>query len=133
MNQINETTSYEIIETAAGRVIIVSSDGDVLAASAVVDLIGTAFSESAAWVVVPAQRLSDDFFRLRTGVAGEIAQRFVNYRIGLVVLGDITRFTDVSPTLRDLVRESNAGRQLWFVADRAELDERFDRIGQPLT
>ena len=123
--------TYEIIETSAGRVIIVSPDGEMITASASGDLIGTALSEAVSWIVVPQQRLGDDFFRLRTGVAGEIAQRFVTYRIGLVILGDITRFTDVSPTLRDVVRESNAGRQLWFVADRAELDERFDRVGQP--
>ena len=75
-------------------------------------------------MVVPQERLGDEFFRLRTGVAGEIAQRFVNYRICLVVLGYITRYTDVSQPLRDFARESNAGQQLWFVRDRAELDGR---------
>lgn len=109
---------------------ILSSLGDVIPPNAAADLVGDVYSHAADWVVIPPERLGDDFFRLRTGVAGEFAQKFVNYRIGFIVLGDIARFTEASPTLRDFVSESNAGRQLWFVRDRAELDERLGRPAQ---
>lgn len=89
------------------------------------DLIGNAGYLEAHWVVVPAARLSDDFFRLRTRVAGHISQKFAQYRIGLVVLGDITRHTEASPALDDFVRECNSGRQLWFVQDREQFAERL--------
>ncbi|MER7756272.1 DUF4180 domain-containing protein [Kitasatospora sp. NPDC097643] len=93
-----------------------------------VDLIGDAFGHGAEWVVLPAARLHPDFFALRTRVAGDIVQRFVNYRVGLVVLGDITAQVAASDALRDFVRESNRGRQLWFLADEAELTARFATV-----
>lgn len=89
------------------------------------DVIGDAFGHEATWVVVPLERLHPDFFVLRTRVAGGIVQKFVNYRVGLVVLGDVSRHTAASEALRDFVRESNRGLQLWFLADEAALEARF--------
>ena len=94
------------------------------------DLLGNAFHHGAAWVAVPVERLTDDFFRLRTRLAGNIAQKFVNYRIGLAVLGDVSRHVEQSTALRDFVRESNRGGQLWFLADLAELRARLAGAGR---
>jgi Domain of unknown function (DUF4180) len=76
-------------------------------------------------VALPAGRLDDRFYDLRTGLAGEVLQKFVNYRVRLVVLGDISAHTAASDALRDLVRESNRGDHIWFVTDLDELDTRF--------
>ncbi|MFJ9607605.1 DUF4180 domain-containing protein [Kitasatospora sp. NPDC101176] len=92
------------------------------------DVIGDAFGRGATWVVVPAARLHPDFFALRTRVAGGIVQKFVNYRVGLVVLGDIAAHVAASDALRDFVRESNRGDQLWFLADEAALEARFAEV-----
>ncbi len=89
------------------------------------DLIGEAYYHEAAWVAVPVARFADDFFRLRTRLAGEITQKFANYRIGLAVIGDISRHTEASSALRDFVRESNRGRQLWFLPDTEALHDRL--------
>jgi hypothetical protein len=88
------------------------------------DLIGAAF-QGAEVVALPAARLTGDFFTLSTGLAGEIMQKFVNYRIRLAVVGDITTWLDASSALRALVLESNRGRQIWFTADLAELAARL--------
>ncbi|MFG2502103.1 DUF4180 domain-containing protein [Streptomyces sp. NPDC048441] len=89
------------------------------------DLIGNGGYQGARWVVIPAARLDAAFFRLSTRVAGDIIQKFVNYRMGLVVLGDISRHTEASSSLRDFVRECNRGTQTWFLADVEELRERL--------
>lgn len=89
------------------------------------DLIGDAFGRGATWVAVPIQRFHDDFFDLRTRVAGDIVQKFANYRIGLAVLGDISPRTATSDALRDFVREANQGRQLWFLPDLPALHTRL--------
>ncbi|HZG02730.1 MAG TPA: DUF4180 domain-containing protein [Streptomyces sp.] len=89
------------------------------------DLIGDATYQGARWVAVPAGRFAEEFFRLRSRVAGDIVQKFANYRLGLVVLGDVSAHTAASPALRDFVRECNRGRQTWFVADTEELEERL--------
>ena len=91
------------------------------------DLISAALEHQAAMIMIPAERLDEDFFRLKTGVAGALLQKFVNYRIRAVVVGDISKFTDDSDALRDLVRESNRGSQFWFVADRDELERQLAR------
>ena len=64
-------------------------------------------------------------FDLRSGVAGEIAQKFVNYRLKLAIVGDLIDHLARSEALRAFVRESNRGRQLWFVETPAELAERL--------
>jgi hypothetical protein len=89
------------------------------------EVLGDAFYHEAAWVAVPAQRLDPDFFRLRTGVAGEFLQKFANYRIRLAVVGDVSRQVSASDAFRDLVRECDRGTQCWFVPDLETLAERL--------
>jgi hypothetical protein len=84
----------------------------------------------AEWVVVPASRVGDDFFELRTRVAGDIVQKFVNYRMGFAVLGDISAHTANSESLAAFVRESNRGRHIWFVSDVAELTAQLARAAR---
>lgn len=119
-------------ETFAHRygvpVLTCAPDGPPLTSGGqVVDLIGEALHRGAELVVVPASRLPDEFFTLRTGQAGEIVQKFVNYRLRLVVVGDLSDRVAVSPTLRAFVNEANRGRQTWFVTDAADLDRRLQR------
>ncbi|MEU4180288.1 DUF4180 domain-containing protein [Streptomyces sp. NPDC026589] len=87
-------------------------------------LIGAAFA-CAEVVAVPSARLDDRFFDLSTGLAGAILQKFANYRLRLVVLGDIGHHLSASSALPDLVREANRGRDIWFVPDLDTLAERL--------
>ncbi|GAA3387162.1 DUF4180 domain-containing protein [Streptomyces roseoviridis] len=89
------------------------------------DLIGEGSYSGAAWVAVPVERFTEDFFRLSTRVAGDIVQKFAQYRMGLVVLGDISAHLEGSSALRDFVRECNRGGQIWFVPDAEALAARF--------
>jgi hypothetical protein len=94
------------------------------------DALGLIYHERAQradWIAVPVRRLDPAFFDLRSGVAGELVQKFVNYRRRLAVVGDIGAYLGVSKAFYDFVRESNRGRQVWFVADEAELYARLDR------
>ncbi|GHA58457.1 hypothetical protein GCM10010372_67800 [Streptomyces tauricus] len=107
-------------------VFLCAAEGEPIAGEReALDLIGDASYQGARWVVVPAERLDETFFRLSTRVAGDIVGKFANYRLGLVILGDISRHTADSSALRDFVRECNRGRQTWFVADAGELEERL--------
>lgn len=89
------------------------------------DVIGAALGHGVELVVLPVRRLAVEFFTLRTGVAGEVVQKFVNYRLRLAVVGDISGHVTRSIALRDFVVEANRGRQLWFVDTPAELAERL--------
>jgi hypothetical protein len=72
-------------------------------------------------LIVHEKSLHRDFFDLKTGLAGEILQKFSNYRVRLVIIGD---FTDIkSKSLRDFIRESNRGRTVNFVKSVEEAVE----------
>jgi hypothetical protein len=90
-----------------------------------VELIGNAFEKRASVILVPAECLDDDFFRLNTRIAGELIQKIVQYRLRLVIVGDISRHLAESTALRAFVLEANRGKDVWFVATREELDDRL--------
>jgi Domain of unknown function (DUF4180) len=98
------------------------ADGPALTTTdAAVTLIGDARSQGATLVAIPTSRLSEDFFRLRTGVAGAFLQKFVMYGVHIVILGNIDEAVATSAALRDFVRESNRGTAIWFCKDEKEL------------
>ena len=96
---------------------------------AVVDVLGEAWGQDAELIVVPVERLAPEFFRLSTGIAGEVLQKFVTYGCQVAIVGDIEAHEAASSALRDFVRESNEGRHVWFVPDRAALDARLGQSG----
>jgi hypothetical protein len=100
---------------------MIASDRDVL------DLIGEALGVGASLVVVPAERLGDDFFQLRTRFAGEMTQKLVNYRLGLAIVGDVSRHVDASSAFRDFVYECNRGSQIWFLPDLEAVMKRLEQ------
>ena len=114
---------YTLNETA---VFEPDADGPAFASmDDAVALIGEARSQGATVVAIPALRLSPDFFRLRTGIAGAFLQKFVLYGVRVVILGPIDAWVDASVALRDFVRESNRGTAIWFCRDEKELAARL--------
>jgi hypothetical protein len=91
-----------------------------------VDLISEARSQRATVIVIPTERLSDDFFRLKTGIAGGILQKFVTYGMRIAILGDISGHMAQSASLKAFVYESNRGSQCWFVENLEELGQRLE-------
>jgi Domain of unknown function (DUF4180) len=107
-----------IVEINGHRLLVVEDEGPALArVQDMLDLIGEALSQRASLIVVPVVWLDPAFFRLRSGFAGEIVQKIVNYRLRLAVIGDISAFTAASNALGDFVRESNRGRNIFFLPD----------------
>ncbi|WP_282205446.1 DUF4180 domain-containing protein [Kitasatospora fiedleri] len=108
----------DVRELGGARVLVAAAEGEVVAGErAALDLLADAYHREASWVALPVERLGAEFFRLRSGVAGAVVQKFAQYRMGLAVVGDVAARVAESDALRDFVRESNRGRQLWFVED----------------
>ncbi|CAL9629263.1 DUF4180 domain-containing protein [Streptomyces sp. enrichment culture] len=119
------------LETLHGvRVLRCAPDGPLLdGESAALDLIGDALGHEAGVVAVPVERVADAFFRLGSGVAGAVTQKFVTYRVRLAVVGDVSRQAAGSGALRDFLRETNQGGHIWFVAGFDELGEKLRAAG----
>ncbi|MDL2234000.1 DUF4180 domain-containing protein [Ruminococcaceae bacterium OttesenSCG-928-L11] len=78
------------------------------------DLLATARYESECdRLVLEKQLLPEAFFDLRTGLAGEILQKCVNYQMKVAVVGDFSGYE--SKALRDFIRESNRGKHVFFL------------------
>ncbi len=110
-------------------VVVVDPGGDAIDGRAARDLMAEAFGEGATMVAIPAGRLEPAFFDLRSGVAGDILQVSVTYRMRLAIVGDLPEPAASSAAFAALVRESNAGTQHWFVASLDALQERLLRLG----
>lgn len=59
------------------------------------ELIAEVRGSNAQWVVIPAERLSKDFFRLAAN-AGSFVQRFVNHKVRVAILGDVDKPHELS-------------------------------------
>ncbi len=69
-------------------------------------------------IALNKEAITEDFFALRTGLAGEMLQKFVNYRVKLAVYGDFSRYT--SKPLRDFMGECNRGSHVFFQPTQAD-------------
>ncbi|WDZ83406.1 DUF4180 domain-containing protein [Micromonospora cathayae] len=116
----------DVVQDRAGVSVLVCDPAGppVATTQDALDLIGATFL-GATVVAVPAERLDPSFFSLGTRFAGEVMQKFVNYRVRLVVFGDISRHLTTSAALRALVAESNRADHVWFLPDLASLDARL--------
>lgn len=89
------------------------------------DIIGATYGLDVDVIAVPVEKFVDDFFWLSTGLAGAVLQKMQQYGFRFAILGDIGRFTEESPSLRDFVYESNRHGQTLFLPDRAALEARL--------
>lgn len=108
-----------------GSIAIVDSDTPILTdEQSALDLIGTVRYEHGIFrIAIHQAAIHPDFFRLSTGVAGEVVQKFVNYRCPLAIIGDFSGYT--SDALQRYMAECNRGKEINFVADEAEAVQRL--------
>ncbi|HUM88253.1 MAG TPA: DUF4180 domain-containing protein [Prolixibacteraceae bacterium] len=77
------------------------------------DLMGSLYYQGFDRIVIYEKDITPDFFDLKTGIAGEILQKFSTYRIRLSIVGDFTKYK--SKSLNDFIAESNKMRHINFV------------------
>ncbi|MDX2283907.1 MAG: DUF4180 domain-containing protein [Bacteroidia bacterium] len=82
------------------------------------DLLGEVYFSGHDRLLLHAESFDPAFFDLKTGLAGELLQKFTNYRIRLAIVGDWAAYA--SRSLQAFITESNRGRQICFAASAAE-------------
>ena len=101
-HKIEEVMIAELID----ETFIISHTQEVL------DLIGEAGFVNCNRIILYERNLHPDFFRLQTRLAGDILQKFSNYRWKLAIIGDFSNFK--SKSLQDFIRECNRGNRIFF-------------------
>ena len=64
-------------------------------------------------IIVDKKLITEDFFILSKGLAGEILQKYVNYGGRIAIYGDYSHYT--SKPLKDFIYESNKGKDVFFL------------------
>ena len=105
---INDTKIAEIVSDTL--VIKTSEDG--------LDLLGNLYYQDFDKIVIQEKNITPDFFDLKNGMAGEILQKFSNYRVRLAIVGDFTPYS--SKSIKDFIYESNKKGQINFVNTTTE-------------
>ena len=77
-------------------------------------------------IVINKENIIEEFFDLRTGLAGEILQKFINYQMKIVIIGDLNKYTNKA--LQDFIRESNKGNSILFLPTKKNALERLTNI-----
>lgn len=79
------------------------------------DIMAEASFLGAKGIIINEYNLNEEFFNLRTGIAGDILQKFSQYHMKIAIIGDFEKYD--SRSLQAFMRESNRGNQVFFVGD----------------
>lgn len=63
-------------------------------------------------IAISKSLITNNFFILSNGLAGEILQKFINYKCRIAIYGDYSKYT--SKPLKDFIYESNNGHDIFF-------------------
>ncbi|CAH0172283.1 DUF4180 domain-containing protein [Chryseobacterium sp. Bi04] len=104
---------------------IISDDMLIQSAEDGLDLMGNIYYQGFDKVILYEKNITPDFFDLKTKMAGEILQKFSNYRIGLAIVGDFNQYQ--SQSMKDFIFESNKTKHINFVVMLEEALENLSR------
>nr|WP_294947452.1 DUF4180 domain-containing protein [uncultured Mucilaginibacter sp.] len=107
-HQIHQVKIAEVV--ADGLVIHTPEDG--------LDLLGNLYYQDFDKIIIHEKHITPEFFDLKNGIAGEILQKFSNYRVRLAIVGDFNKYPGKS--LADFIYESNKGKLVNFVGTHAD-------------
>lgn len=97
---------------------VITDDILIQSAEDGLDLLGNLYYQGFDSIIIHEKNLSADFFDLKNGLAGEILQKFSNYRVGLSIVGDFTPYT--SKSIKDFIYESNKAAHINFIRSTEE-------------
>lgn len=117
--EIHELQNTRIAEVISADVFITDLESGL-------DLLASVYYQDVDKIILHQKNILPAFFDLKTGIAGEVLQKFSNYRVRLVIVGDFSSYK--SKSLQDFIFESNKGIQVNFVGSTAEAIERFLKI-----
>ncbi len=104
--------------------IISSSDTLITDVQSSLDFIGTVGYEAGCdRVILNKSTICEEFFHLKTQLAGNIMQKFINYHMKIAIVGDFSVYS--SKSLKDFIYESNKGKDIFFVTNEKEAIEKL--------
>lgn len=113
--------NYQLVEKNNQTIVVVTSAEPPIATSKdAIGLIEVCIEHRAGLLAVHAEALSEDFFKLRTGVAGEILQKFVNFSLRAAIVAADGSL--IKGRMKELLAESNRGNSFRVFASQDEAE-----------
>lgn len=103
---------YKIAEIVSDTIILSNLEDGL-------DLLGSIYFEDFNRMIIHEKNISPEFFDLKTKIAGDILQKFTQYQMPLIIIGDFSKYN--SKSLNDFILESNKGQQVNFVQHLSEV------------
>ena len=83
------------------------------------ELLGNLYYQGFDKIIIHEKNITPEFFDLRTKIAGEILQKFAQYQMSLIIVGDFSKYQ--SKSLNDFIFESNKSKQINFIEDLSNI------------
>ncbi|SFT54458.1 protein of unknown function [Lishizhenia tianjinensis] len=113
--KIEEIKGREVGEIQSPNILVNNLDDGL-------DLLGDIYYQGIEVLIMQEKNFHPTFFDLSNGTAGEILQKFSNFRMCLIIVCDFSNFTKKS--MKDFIRESNKGDLINFVQSLEEAEHR---------
>ncbi len=116
----------DIIEVNGKNIAVLRSSGILIQETQdALDLMAEATYLNSNKIIIKEDQVTPAFFDLKSGIAGEILQKFSTYNVQLAIIGDFSKFR--SKSLSDFIFESNKYGRINFVSSFEEAKERLGR------
>lgn len=116
--QAHQSSTTKIAEVLSENIVIATIE-DAL------NLMADLYYQGYDAIILHEATITPEFFDLKTGIAGEILQKFSNYRMRLAIVGDFSMYQ--SKSLKDFIFESNKQGQINFVASMPEAIKKLNK------
>ncbi|MED2038743.1 DUF4180 domain-containing protein [Bacillus wiedmannii] len=77
-------------------------------------------------IIIHKSLISEDFFDLKTRLAGDILQKFINYKVKIAIVGDFSMYT--SKSFKDFIYECNKGKDIFYLATEQQAIEKLSTL-----
>lgn len=106
----------DLIDKNGTRIAEIISDSlEITDSQDALDIMANCSYQGAGMIIIHEKNIVSDFFDLKTGIAGEILQKFSTYNVKLAIVGDFSNYPGKS--LKDFIYESNKTGRINFVKD----------------
>jgi hypothetical protein len=114
--------NYKVVEKNHKKYIVCdSAETPLQSEQDALDLIAACFENNTFLLMLNAEVLADDFFRLRTGLAGQVLQKFINYRVKVAVV--LTKEQRIMGKFKEFLAEANKGNDFRVFSSSEEAED----------
>lgn len=110
-----------------GIAYVMSNDKIITDVPSALDLMATvSYEVDCHRIILNKSAVCEDFFDLKTRLAGEILQKFINYQTKIAIIGDFSTYS--SKSLKDFIYECNNGKDIFFLPDEDQAIAKLSEV-----